>query len=80
VNKTNKLFFFYLSAKYVPQDEVQVMCMSRLAHPACYPVGIGAMFPGIKWLEHEADHIHQVLRLKICGAMFQLHLHGIMPS
>jgi len=40
------------------------------AHPTSYPLGSGALTPGVKQLGHEADHSsHLVPRLRMCGAI-----------
>jgi len=65
-------------------------CNGSGAHPASYPVGTGALSPGVKWPECEADH-WPPFSAKVKNAwsyasippyifLVWIHLHGVVLS
>jgi len=52
------------------------------SYPAPNPVGTRSSFPRGKWPGCEADHLHQVPRLRMYGAVTPLpiNLHGVVLS
>jgi len=54
------------------------------AHPASYPAGTGASFPGVKQLESEADHsppsTAKVKEAWNYTTTPPIHLHGVVLS
>jgi 26S proteasome regulatory complex component len=47
-------------------------------HPASCLLGIGFFFSGVKQPEHEVDHLHVLLRLRVSEAVLSLLLYTFM--